>query len=702
MSSIHAGNGIRVRPAPSRAGLGRVHYAPPPAVLKIPKTLRQRLRIQQFQRRWKNIKQDLPPQLSERHIGMISIGGVIGTGLFLGSGAALKHGGPIGALLGYSVIGTVVYCLCVSVGEMIAFMPNVGGVVGLADLYVDPALGFSLGWAAWYNWSVTLPAEISAAAIVVQFWDINRTFNPAYLTGIFLFLAVAVNCFSSRVYGEFEFWFSTVKVMTIVLIIIVCLILDLGAGAEGFVGFKNWKTPFADSYLGIDGSLGRFLGFWAVLMQASFSFFGSEVPGIAAGEVHDATRNVPRALQRVWIRIILFYVGGIFCAGLLVPANDSRLDLAQTGASSPFVIALDKAKVRVLPHIVNAAILLSAWSAAASDVYISSRFLFFLARCHHAPQFLASLIRHPWHETAEDSDESEEEDLAAVDDDELPVIDIRRFDEEESMLNARQPFRTENESMLMQSGSHDKEYSDTFGSGVEVHVTEVSSHIEDLTEEHPERQKISYFVLPLAAVLVSSSVGLLSFLGTSHIASSQTAFNWLVAVASVASLQSWAGLLFTYIRWHQGTVYAENKHKSLAMHDEESRKVIADIEKIKEHRHRGQPYLAWYAFGLCMIVLFTNGWSVFVHGGWKIAEIPANDGPMPPPDVRESDPVSQFLSSYIPLPFFLLLTFGYKLIYQTKMVKLEEMSFSRENIPEPVERKPTTRREGFLRWLLVS
>ncbi|PIL34843.1 transporter [Ganoderma sinense ZZ0214-1] len=129
--------------------------------IEVPSPARQRLqqqreRILQFQQRWERIKTDLPPQLSRKHIGMISIGGVIGTGLFLGSADALLNGGPVGAFLGYAVVGTVVYCLCVSVGEMIAFLPNVGGVVGLADLYVDPALGFSLGWAAWYNWSVTL------------------------------------------------------------------------------------------------------------------------------------------------------------------------------------------------------------------------------------------------------------------------------------------------------------------------------------------------------------------------------------------------------------------------------------------------------------------------------------------------------------------------------------------------------------------
>jgi len=165
---------------------------------------------------------------------MIAIGGVIGTGLFLGSANSLRYGGPVGALLGYCIIGTVVYSLCMCVGEMISFLPNVGGVVGIADLYVDPALGFSMGWAAWYNWTITLPAEIAAAAVVVRFWDSKEVVPTWALSLLFLILAVAINCFPSRIYGEFEFIFSTFKVITIVLIIIISLLLDVGASGHGY------------------------------------------------------------------------------------------------------------------------------------------------------------------------------------------------------------------------------------------------------------------------------------------------------------------------------------------------------------------------------------------------------------------------------------------------------------------------------------
>ncbi|KAM5541211.1 hypothetical protein V8D89_005140 [Ganoderma adspersum] len=613
----------------------------------------QRERILQFQQRWERIKADLPPQLSRKHIGMISIGGVIGTGLFLGSADAIRNGGPVGAFLGYAVVGTVVYCLCVSVGEMIAFLPNVGGVVGLADLYVDPALGFSLGWAAWYNWKIT------AAAVVLGYWKENIAKGVvAAVSGLFLIIATTVNCFPSRVYGQMEYYLSCLKVLTIVLIVLLGLLIDLGASRQGTIGFRNWKNqPFAENYLGIEGAKGRFLGFYAVIMQAAFSFFGSEVPGIAAGEVIDATRNVPRALRKVWIRITLFYVGGVLVSGLLVPANDERLGLGdkgdKTGRSSPFVIAFTRAGWAILPDVVNAAILLSAWSAAASDIYISSRFLFFLARRGHAPTFLAHLFRYPRartvHSTQSDSDSEADADSDSDSDSDSDIAEHPR--EEPPLSDA------------------------------------------DLAGEQVLPSSQPTYVMPLASVLVSASVGLLTFLsyGTG---SANTVFNWLANVTSVASLQSWVGMLFTYIRWYQGTVHYERKWKG--DDSQEGKEARAQIARIKRNRNWGQPYLAWYALALCLLVLFTNGWAVFVHNGWRIADL---SGAEP----LNTDVVSQFLSAYVPLPFFLLLTFGYKLIKQTEMIPLEQMTFYQGQLPpyNPEDNEPKGWLEKLLAWLLL-
>ncbi|KAH9919190.1 amino acid permease-domain-containing protein [Epithele typhae] len=661
---LHA-SGLRDRPKPYQK---RVEFQELPFRSRFQQ---QRERILKFQRRWERIKEDLPPQLSRRHIGMISIGGVIGTGLFLGSAEALKNGGPIGSLIGYMIVGSMVFCLCVSVGEMIAFLPNVGGVVGLADLYVDPALGFSLGWAAWYNWSITLPAEISAAALVIGYWKDLSTPLVTVISAIFLLMATIINCFPSKVYGEMEFYLSFLKVVTILVIVISCLMIDLGASHLGWIGLRHWiKQPFAHDYLGIDGSLGRFLGFYAVIMQATFSFSGSEVPGIAAGEVIDASRNVPRALRKVWIRITLFYVGGIFVAGLLVPADDPHLGLDnQNGSSSPFVIAFNIAGWKVLPHMLNAAILVSAWSAASSDIYVSSRFLFFLACRGHAPSIFAHLFRYPRRRTAKDPHAAPYSE---------PYSDSGTDPDSDSESGGES---------IMEIRRDPPPSPDSPGGprGEEV---------------APWRRREPTFVIPLASVFASASVGLLTFLSY-HTGSAATVFNWLVAVASIACLLSWSGMLFTYIRWHQGTVYYEEKYRTdMSPAGDEAR---AQIKQIKIHRQWGQPYLAWYAFATCILVLLTNGWAVFLHNGWKVAElVPSTEEKMYNDSHKISQPILVFLSSYIPLPIFVLLTFGYKLVMQTEMMPLDKMTFFRGEVPSPLpECEPTGWLERLLAWLMV-
>lgn len=326
-------------------------------------------------------------QLKNRHVAMISIGGVIGTGLFLGTASALSNGGPIGLLLGYIVMGTICYCTMVSLGEMIAFLPIPGGHIKLAERFVDPALSFTMGWNYWYNWTFILPAELSAAAVLIGYWD--RTTNPAVWITVTGLVAVVINFLGAGAYGEAEFLFASIKVITIVGLIILGIVLDLGGGpTHDRIGFRYWKNPgpFVQ-FEGISGSKGQFLGWWAVMTQAAFSFIGTEIVAIAAGEAKNPRRNIPRAIKRVYIRILLFYVCGTIVIGLLVPSNSRGLNLKDgTAASSPFVIAINNAGIKVLPHIINACLLTSAWSASSSDLYTSSRAIYGLAASGNAPK----------------------------------------------------------------------------------------------------------------------------------------------------------------------------------------------------------------------------------------------------------------------------------------------------------------------------
>lgn len=342
---------------------------------------------------------DLNRAMKSRHIQMISIGGVIGTGLFLGTANALARGGPLGLLLGYTVMGTIVWNVMASIGEMIAHLPIAGGHVTLARRFVDPSLSFSMGWNYWYNWAIVLPTEITASAVLVNYW--TKEVNNAVWITIFLLIVTAINMGGAKFYAEFEFWFASIKVITIVGLIILGIILDAGGGPDhDAIGFRYWRNPgpFVQ-YLKIEGSLGRFLGFWAVLIQAAFSYIGTEITAITAGEAKNPKKSLPSAIRGVAVRICMFYILGTFVIGLLVASDDPRLNLdSHDAASSPFVIAIQNSGIKALPSIINAALLSSAWSAASSDMYSSSRALYGLALAGNAPKVFAKTTTWglPW------------------------------------------------------------------------------------------------------------------------------------------------------------------------------------------------------------------------------------------------------------------------------------------------------------------
>ncbi|KAF8844099.1 amino acid permease [Paxillus ammoniavirescens] len=330
-------------------------------------------------------------QLKNRHIAMISIGGVIGTGLFVGTATSLASGGPVGLLLGFIMMGTIVLSVMVSLGEMIAYLPIPGGHIKLAERFVDPAMSFAMGWNYWYNW--TIVAELSAAAILIDYWHPNV--NNAVFVMMCIIVVVTINMLGAGAYGETEFVFASIKVLTITGLIILGVVIDLGGGPDhDRIGFRYWKNPgpFVQ-YKNIAGAKGRFLGWWAVLNNAAFSFIGTEIVAIAAGEAKNPRRNLPKAIRRVYIRILLFYILGTTVIGLLVPSNNQQLVIESGTAASPFVIAIQKAGIKSLPSLINACLLSSAWSAASSDLYTSSRALYGLAISGNAPRIFVKTSR---------------------------------------------------------------------------------------------------------------------------------------------------------------------------------------------------------------------------------------------------------------------------------------------------------------------
>ncbi|CAA7269266.1 unnamed protein product [Cyclocybe aegerita] len=331
-------------------------------------------------------------RLKQRHVQMIAIAGTIGTGLFLGSGHALNSAGPLGALIAYALVGTVAYSSLCAVGEMTTWAPISGTFPHFAARWVDPALGFAVGWNYFYTNAISTPVEVTAAVILLTFWD-SDTNHAAIYTAVICVLISLINIFGVRYFGESEFFFSIVKITLIIGLLLAGLVIDLGGGPNhDRIGFRYWKNPGAVAPLGLEPNhipLDRFLAILSVLVQAAFSFQGMELVVIAASETENPRRNIAKAVRRVFYRILVFYILGILMIGMLVAYNDPDL-LRSTGtaAQSPFVIAINRAGIKVLPHIINGAIFTSAFSAGNSFLFCASRVLYGLALRGQAPRYL--------------------------------------------------------------------------------------------------------------------------------------------------------------------------------------------------------------------------------------------------------------------------------------------------------------------------
>ncbi|MCP1155573.1 amino acid permease [Peribacillus frigoritolerans] len=325
---------------------------------------------------------ELKRSLKARHLMMISLGGTIGTGLFLASGGAIHSAGPGGALVAYAVIGIMVYYLMTSLAEMAAFMPVAGSFRVYASKFVDPSFGFAIGWNYWYNWAITIAAELAAVVLIMKFWFPD---SPSFIwSAIALITMFLINYMSVKGFGETEFWFAMIKVITVVIFLITGVLIILGImGGNDPIGFSNFtmgEGPFNGGFFTILG----------VFMAAGFSFQGTELLGVTAGESEDPEKNIPKAIRSVFWRILLFYILAIFVIGMIIPFTDSRL-LSQDVAVSPFTLVFERAGLAFAASIMNAIILSSVLSAGNSGMYASTRMLWDLARDGKAPKFLGKL-----------------------------------------------------------------------------------------------------------------------------------------------------------------------------------------------------------------------------------------------------------------------------------------------------------------------
>ncbi|GAA5923553.1 hypothetical protein JCM1841_002980 [Sporobolomyces salmonicolor] len=473
--------------------------------------------------------------LKARHLQMIALGGTIGTGLFVGAGSALATGGPLGIFLGYTIMGCVVGSMMVALGELTTLYPVSGAFTHYSARFVDPAVGFALGWNYWYSYAITLPTEITAAALVIQFW--RDDINVAVWITVFLVVIMSFNFLGVRAYGEAEFWFSIIKIITILGLILLGIIITAG-GVPGQdpIGFRFWRNPGPfQQENGIPGTTGRFLAFWTVFVQAAFSFLGTEIVALTAGEAENPRRNVPKAIRRVFFRILFFYIIGVFIMGLIVSPNDPGLLNNAGTAASPWVIAIKNAGIKGLPSVINTVVLLSAFSAGNSDLYASSRTLYGLACDGKAPAIFRRCTKNG---------------------------------------------------------------------------------------------------LPIYCLAITAVVGLLAYMNVST--GSTTAFNYLSNLSSITGLITWGCINLSFLRFYYGC--------KLHGIDRNTFPFKAPL----------QPYASYFGLILIILVIFFNGYTVFLSGNWDTAT---------------------FIISYITLVIFAILYVGWKLFKRTKFVRLADMDF---------------------------
>ncbi|KAF2013488.1 lysine-specific permease [Aaosphaeria arxii CBS 175.79] len=331
--------------------------------------------------------------LTPRHVQLMAIGGAIGVGLWVGIGSVLSRAGPLNLLLGYIFWGLFfVWPLFLCVGEMCTWLPIRGSIFELASRWVDPAFGFTMGWTYFFAGVMLVCVEYSAVAAVMQYWDADT--NPAAWIAMAMAVCIFLNVVAVKWFGESEFIMASTKVFLLVMLVLITFITMVGGNPKGDrYGFRSWTDGnYMHSYHA-EGAEGKFLGFWSVVIYAGFTITGPDMIALAAGEIQNPRRTIPRVSKFIFWRLVGFYVIGVLAVGIICSSTDPGLlgaikEGKSGAAASPWVIGIQNLGIGVLPHIINALIMLSGWSCGNAYLYSSSRTLYGLARDGQAPKFL--------------------------------------------------------------------------------------------------------------------------------------------------------------------------------------------------------------------------------------------------------------------------------------------------------------------------
>ena len=319
---------------------------------------------------------ELQKSLKSRHMTMISLGGVIGAGLFVGSSAVIHTTGPA-SVLSYLMAGVLVVLIMRMLGEMAVANPQVGSFAEYARRSLGGWAGFTTGWLYWYFWSIVLAIEAVAGAEILQRWiDL-----PLWLMALALMvLLTGINLTSVKSFGEFEFWFAGIKVVAIVAFIVIAVGYLFGIGGGDSPGLSNLTSHDGFAPAGVVTILSG-------VVIVIFAFVGAEIVTIAAAESDEPEQNVTRATNQVVLRVLTFYVAAIFLIVCVVPWSDVK------SGESPFIAALEQIGIPGAADVMNAVIVTAVLSCLNSGMYTGSRMLFALARRGDAPEGLLEVNR---------------------------------------------------------------------------------------------------------------------------------------------------------------------------------------------------------------------------------------------------------------------------------------------------------------------
>ena len=325
--------------------------------------------------------------MSTRHLVMLSLGGAIGTGLFLGSGEVIAQTGPVGAIVSYFLGGLIAYMVMLCLGELAVHMPVSGSFGEYANKYIGPGTGYMITWLYWLTWTATLGTEFTAAALLMQEWFPH--ISMWIWTVIFAAIVFILNISSTRMFAESEFWLALVKVVTVISFILLGLLAIFGVISY----HGETHAPLFNNLLAQGWFPKGLIPIFATMLIVNFAFSGTELIGVAAGETEDPAHNVPKAINAAIWRLLIFFVGTIVVICALLPYQQAGLSSDHV-SNSPFVTVFSYMGIPYAEDIIRFVIITALLSAANSGLYAASRMMWSLSVKRQLPAIFSKLTKH--------------------------------------------------------------------------------------------------------------------------------------------------------------------------------------------------------------------------------------------------------------------------------------------------------------------